>query len=107
MRFKNPEGQYARWIDVFSTYNFRIEHLPSRLHANADAMSRLPCRQCGYHSDWEEQKSLPVCSQNFKGETLLSAQQADNDLQKLRTWIETGSCPPSKTISSENYFFSV
>ena len=104
MRFKNPEGQFARWIDVLSTYNFRIEHRPGRLHANADAMSRLPCRQCGYHSDWEEQTALPVCSQVSKGETLLSAQQADNDLQKLRTWIEAGSCPPSKTISSENLF---
>ena len=104
MRFKNPEGQFARWIDVLSTYNFRIEHRPGRLHANADAMSRLPCRQCGYHSDWEEQTALPVCSQVSKGETLLSAQQADNDLQKLRTWIEAGSCPPSKTISSENHF---
>lgn len=53
MQFKNPEGQFARLIDVLSTYNFRIEHRPEGLHTNADAMSSLPCKQCGYHSDWK------------------------------------------------------
>ena len=47
MRFKNPEGQLARWLEVLSSYSMKIEHRPGRLHGNADGMSRIPCRQCG------------------------------------------------------------
>lgn len=48
MRFKNPEGQLARWVDILSAYDMDIEHRPGKLHQNADAMSRIPCHQCGY-----------------------------------------------------------
>lgn len=47
MQFKNPEGQVARWLEILSTYEMKIEHRPGRLHRNADALSRIPCRQCG------------------------------------------------------------
>ena len=47
-RFKDPQGQTARWLEVLGTYNFDIEHRPGRQHGNADAVSRIPCRQCGF-----------------------------------------------------------
>ena len=47
LNFKDPEGQIARWLQVLGEYNFRIIHRAGRSHANADGMSRLPCRQCG------------------------------------------------------------
>lgn len=28
LRFKNPEGQLARWLEVISTYDMEIEHIP-------------------------------------------------------------------------------
>ena len=43
MRFKNPEGQTARWLEILSTYDMTIEHRAGRLHSNADALSRRPC----------------------------------------------------------------
>ena len=47
---KTPEpiGQQARWLDVIGEFDFEIEHRPGRNHGNADAMSRKPCRQCGF-----------------------------------------------------------
>lgn len=56
MQFKNPEGQLARWLEVLSEFDMQIVHRPGKQHLNADAMSRIPCKQCGYSSDWEQQK---------------------------------------------------
>ena len=36
MNFKNPEGQLARWLEVLSSYDFKIQHRPGRQHLNAD-----------------------------------------------------------------------
>ena len=41
-----PVGQQARWLEQMEEYTFDIEHRPGKKHANADAMSRRPCRQC-------------------------------------------------------------
>ena len=43
LKFKNPEGQIARWIETLSSYQFLIEHRAGRSHQNADALSRRPC----------------------------------------------------------------
>ena len=51
--FKQPEGQLARWLEVISEYDIEIVHRAGRSHANADALSRKPCRQCG-KADTEE-----------------------------------------------------
>ena len=45
--FKEPEGQLARWLEKLEEYNFTIVHRRGALHSNADALSRIPCRQCG------------------------------------------------------------
>nr|CAI5836081.1 unnamed protein product [Callosobruchus analis] len=42
MKFKNPEGQLARWIEYLQTYDSEIRHRPGK-HGNADSMSRRPC----------------------------------------------------------------
>ena len=74
--FKEPQGQLARWLEVLSQYQFKIEPRAGRLHTNADALSRkwcgikecdcyerdikpemLPCRGCKkclrMHEDWQ------------------------------------------------------
>ena len=43
--FKYPQGQLARWLEELSQYDMRIEYRAGRLHANADALSRIP-EQC-------------------------------------------------------------
>ena len=52
LNFKNPEGQLARWLELLSSYDFKIEYRAGRSHNNADALSRrpcldLPCKHCG------------------------------------------------------------
>ena len=42
-------GQIARWLEVLAEYDFTILHRPGLKHSNADALSRLPCKQCGLH----------------------------------------------------------
>ena len=44
---KEPEGQMARWIEQYQTYEIHPTHRAGKLHINADALSRRPCTQCG------------------------------------------------------------
>ena len=51
MQFKNPENQIARWSEILSEFDFEIQHRVGRLHGNVDAVSRIPCSQCGFRDD--------------------------------------------------------
>ena len=42
MRFKNLEGQLARWLEAIAQFDFQIKHRAGRSHGNADGLSRLP-----------------------------------------------------------------
>ena len=52
LKFKNPEGQLARWLEVISQYKLTIIHRAGRAHSNADGLSRRPCSQCGRLQDF-------------------------------------------------------
>ncbi|MCG8112852.1 MAG: RNase H-like domain-containing protein [Candidatus Thiodiazotropha taylori] len=41
--FKNPEGQIARWIEVLSHFDYKLEHRNGARHGNADGLSRISC----------------------------------------------------------------
>uniref|UniRef100_A0A5S6QK60 RNA-directed DNA polymerase n=1 Tax=Trichuris muris TaxID=70415 RepID=A0A5S6QK60_TRIMR len=56
--FKNPDGQWARWQQKLQQYDFDIEHRAGSRHANADTLSRIPCKQCGRSAT--EVTSVPV-----------------------------------------------
>ena len=73
--FKQPEGQIARWLQKLQEYNFTIVHRPGRHHINADALSRLPCRQCG-RSPYEENEKL-VSTVQMSDLSLCSCSPAD------------------------------
>ena len=45
-RFKESEGQLARWFEQLKEYDYEIVHWQGKLHNNADAMSRLPYINC-------------------------------------------------------------
>jgi hypothetical protein len=75
-RFKNPEGQLAMWLKTLSAYKFQIQYRPGVQHKNADALSRIPCRQCGFDSvleSWEEDVDRP---EEVKVESVTSAKVA-------------------------------
>ena len=44
--FKRPEGILARWIETLAEFDYTVEHMPGRLHSNADGLSRPFCKQC-------------------------------------------------------------
>ena len=50
MKFRNPEGHMARWLEILVPFDFEIQHGPGRKLENADALSRIPCKQCGRHA---------------------------------------------------------
>ncbi len=41
-RFKEPQGQLARWLEELSQYCMILEHRAGNKHGNADALSRIP-----------------------------------------------------------------
>ena len=43
---KAPTGQTARWLQQLGTYNLEVIHMPGKKNANADALSRNPCKSC-------------------------------------------------------------
>ena len=49
MRFKEPQGQLARWLEELSQYNMVLQHRAGREHCNADTLSRRPAPsgECG------------------------------------------------------------
>lgn len=50
-KFKDPDGQIARWLQQLAAFTFKIQHRPGKRHGNADSLSRmttqeLSCKQC-------------------------------------------------------------
>ena len=72
MNFKTPEGQLARWLEVLNSFTFDIQHRPGKQHLNADALSRIPCKQCGRFDDSEnsvkqdEEENVMACTKKGK-----------------------------------------
>ena len=76
LRFKEPQGQLARWMEYIYQFNFSIVHRNGSQHTNADALSRapedggceqflldvqpadLPCKGCDHctkrHKEWAD-----------------------------------------------------
>ena len=67
-RFKHPEGQMARWLEVLSSYDFKIQHRAGLQHRNADGLSRRPCSPCRHCERQEEKEFGPAADQNPKSE---------------------------------------
>lgn len=94
LRFKDPEGQLARWLEVILPYDMEIEHRAGRLHGNADGLSRVPCTQCGYFDDWEKADVPEDYARTLKHEvkntstaeskTLLEMQDESRDIRLVK-----------------------
>ncbi|CAC5386476.1 unnamed protein product [Mytilus coruscus] len=115
LNFKNPEGQVARWIETLSAYDMHIQHRPGTQHRNADALSRIPCKQCGYTLDWqsktssdchktEESQVKIVTSQmpdHVTDLTLTDIQSNDPDLKLVKQWLTDGQRPLYNEVSGK------
>lgn len=115
--FKEPEGQVARWLEQLAPYDFSVVHRPGRLHANADALSRI-CHQCGLltgnqdtvigsEMGREEEDIGTITGLN----SLLSISLTENEIQKsqeedkvigeVRRWLTAGSRPDFSQVRGE------
>ncbi|CAC5372800.1 unnamed protein product [Mytilus coruscus] len=125
LNFKNPEGQIARWIETLGSFEMQIQHRSGTQHRNADALSRIPCKQCGYHSGLEtETVSAETGNQhdtvnaitrfgdsNDKDDdnehhdlSLKEIQKNDHDLKIVTEWVEIDERPDYKDISDKGFF---
>ena len=114
MNFKNPEGQVARWLEIFSAYDMKIEHRAGRLHGNADGLSRKVCKQCGMGcknksrvpkgvvSRIEELRQVTMAEANPVD--LVSAQEEDSDLATVKEWVSNGTRPNLKEIQDRSFY---
>ena len=82
--FKSPEGQLARWLEKLQEYQFTIVHRPGLRRNNADALSRLPCQQCGRQAeDIIASISSPTVSGGYSSDELRQMQLDDKCLEGL------------------------
>jgi predicted aspartyl protease len=91
-RTPQPIGQQARWLEILEEFDYSIEHRPGRLHGNADAMSRRPCKQC--QMDEEPEKFKAICPVVLgvppSGDDSISPDAPESLAQKQRTDPELG-----------------
>jgi hypothetical protein len=80
--FHEPEGQMARWLERLQEFDFSIVHRPGKKHQNADALSRLPCQQCGRDSHSEDVPVVALTS-FVGGENLGKLQEEDASMGLL------------------------
>ena len=110
LRFKEPQGQIARWLEELSQFNMTIVHRPGKDHGNADALSRmqedegcilykagskleeLPCKGCKYcvkankaWNNFEQEVDNVVPLSQVSNEKKLENQQI-SIMQVLTTW---------------------
>ena len=93
--FKEPEGQLARWLERLQEYNFTVVHRQGLRHCNADALSRVPCRQCGRDEDIESENTVMVgvVSNPFQKYTpaeMRQMQRDDTTIQPVHCAVSCG-----------------
>jgi hypothetical protein len=76
------------------------------------ALSRIPCRQCGFDPNWENTENLAQHVRNIqereiqevdeKEVSISEKQKSDKDLTLIRKWVEKGEKPELKEITGES-----
>ena len=95
--FKDPQGQVARWLEILSEYDFKVQHRPGVKHGNADPLPRLPCKQCGL-SELPGMGDVGLVNLVTWFPALSSSeqrqlQQSDKELKQVLAWMEKDQCP--------------
>ena len=99
--FRNPEGQLARWLERLQGFDFEIVHRRGRKHGNADALSRMPCSQCGRESHEEHVVVASYLMQKSE-EELRSSQLADPTVNIILQAREKGEKPKASDLAGQS-----
>ena len=109
LNFKNPEGQMARWLEILSSYDFKIVHRAGKSHFNADCLYRHPCfsSNCKHCHNSEIKESLHLnLKDNVGTNPALSSQSSiNNHHSKVLTCKKTKleiPFPPDKIVDLQH-----
>jgi hypothetical protein len=84
-----------------------IKNRPGSQHQNADALSRIPCKQCGFRSDWMDLAYMnTIATESLNNETAFSIQQLqekDHDLNIVKKWLEKSERPSFREIGKYGF----
>ena len=107
--FKEPEGQLARWLERLQEYTFTVVHRPGNQHTNVDALSRVPCNQCGrvthVYSRAHLAAQIGIVSQGHSAADVHDQQLNDSSIGPVLKAKESGAIPnldEVKTWSQES-----
>ena len=112
--FKDPEGQLARWLEKLQEFDFKIVHRGGKKHCNADALSRIPCVQCGREPPTEEtsliieavdtqlEDSVTPSMLQYDPENVQSLQREDPTLMLVIKAMESNQTPTPAEIKSQS-----
>ena len=95
--FKEPEGQLARWLERLQEYTFTVVHRPGNQHTNVDALSRVPCNQCGrvthVYSPAHLAAQIGIVSQGHSAADVHDQQLNDSSIGPVLKAKESGATP--------------
>lgn len=102
-------------MEILSAYKFQIQHRPAQ-HKNADALSRISCRQCGFQSDCDKDEIIPqseirtisenkvkAIDRDDPSPSLREKQNEDTDVSLMKNWIKENTRPDFSKIKGRGY----
>ena len=107
--FKEPEGQLARWLEKLQEYDFIVIHRQGSKHGNADALSRIPCKQCrrgDLCGKGDQVGAVGIVTGPFLqqpsnlGGKMQCLQADDDDISPVLRAVNEGKLPPCDTVKS-------
>ena len=106
LRFRNAEGQLARWLEELGQYDMTILHRSGRKHTNADGLSRIPDRlpQCNCYEEGKEIKTLPCGGCSFCQRCQLQWERFELDVDDVVPIAVRRVCPVTVVPMEEEEF---
>ena len=95
LRFKNTEGETARWLQKLQEYDFKVTHRAGKSHTNADDLCMVPrpclVSECLRNEQREEDTTSNVRvarDTKIESKSLRDQQLADDTIAPVLKWEE-------------------
>jgi transposase InsO family protein len=85
MRFRNADGQLARWLEELSRFDMVVEHRVGKKHSNADGLSRVPdtLESCNCYEAGARLELLPCGGCHYCTRVQSQWQKFENDVDDV------------------------